>query len=124
MIKSHSTLEPLGLDGGGGVPALGLDLDRRNQDGSEEHSAKSKSDVDLAETADDLREPSASADDTHNAVAGRDGTDLEAQTAGPGGKRKKLELQDQTNLLPPKQVFIVFCGLGLALFCSSLNQTM
>lgn len=50
--------------------------------------------------------------------------DVEAQTVVEQGKRKKLELQDQTNLLPHRQVLIVFAGLSMALFCSSLNQTM
>jgi hypothetical protein len=41
-------------------------------------------------------------------------------------KRKDAEaqLQDQTNLLPVKQVIFVFIGLTCALFCSLLDQTM
>lgn len=55
--------------------------------------------------------------------------DLEAQdgqAGGPGkrGKKKEVELQDQTNLLPVKQIIIVFAGLSAALFCSLLDQTM
>ncbi len=38
--------------------------------------------------------------------------------------KKKIELQDQTNLLPTKQVIFVFMGLTCALFCSLLDQTM
>ncbi|KZT60557.1 MFS general substrate transporter [Calocera cornea HHB12733] len=33
-------------------------------------------------------------------------------------------LQDQSNFLPTKQVIIVFLGLGIALMCSFLEQTM
>lgn len=36
----------------------------------------------------------------------------------------KGDLQDQTNLLPMKQLFIVFAGLSSAMFCAMLNQTM
>ena len=48
-----------------------------------------------------------------------------AQGAGTGtdGKRGN-ELQDQTNLLPIKQVIFVFLGLTCALLCSLLDQTM
>lgn len=50
--------------------------------------------------------------------------DVEAQEEGQPGRRKKLVLQDQTNLLPARQVIIVFAGLSMALFCSLLDQTM
>ena len=40
------------------------------------------------------------------------------------GKKDKFELQDQTNLLPFKQLVLVFVGLSAALFCSLLDQTM
>ncbi|WRT64234.1 uncharacterized protein IL334_001163 [Kwoniella shivajii] len=40
------------------------------------------------------------------------------------GKKKEVELQDQTNLLPVKQVIAVFAGLTCALFCSLLDQTI
>lgn len=58
-----------------------------------------------------------------------EGQDLEAQEgehteSGEGKKRKPVELQDQTNLLPVKQVIVVFAGLSAALFCSLLDQTM
>jgi len=39
-------------------------------------------------------------------------------------KRKELELQDQTNMLPAKQVILVCIGLSCSLFCSTLDQTM
>lgn len=38
--------------------------------------------------------------------------------------KKKFELTDQTNLLPVKQVMLIFAGLNCALFCSLLDQTM
>jgi hypothetical protein len=62
--------------------------------------------------------------------AAAEGEDLEAQDgeqsgSGKGKKqRKTVELQDQTNLLPVKQVIVVFAGLSAALFCSLLDQTM
>ena len=39
-------------------------------------------------------------------------------------KRKKVELQDQTNILPTRQIIMVMFGLSCALFCSLLDQTM
>jgi len=39
-------------------------------------------------------------------------------------KPKAPELQDQTNLLPVRQVILVFLGLTCALFCSLIDQTM
>lgn len=33
---------------------------------------------------------------------------------------EKVKLQDQTNLLPLKQLLIVFAGLSCALFCTSI----
>jgi hypothetical protein len=39
-------------------------------------------------------------------------------------KAKAPVLQDQTNLLPVKQVILVFVGLTCALFCSLIDQTM
>jgi hypothetical protein len=63
-----------------------------------------------------------SGDDSH------EDHDLEAQDAeNPSGKkkgRKEVELQDQTNLLPVRQVIVVFMGLSAALFVSLLDQTM
>jgi hypothetical protein len=67
---------------------------------------------------------------THDREIGGDSSssDVEAQTKSQGGegqkKKKQLELQDQTNLLPVKQVITVFVGLSMALFCSLLDQTM
>lgn len=43
---------------------------------------------------------------------------------GDDKKKKKFELTDQTNLLPVKQVMLIFAGLNCALFCSLLDQTM
>ncbi|KLT41071.1 putative tetracycline efflux protein [Cutaneotrichosporon oleaginosum] len=41
-----------------------------------------------------------------------------------GEKTNKYELQDQTNLLPVRQVVVIFMGLNCALFCSLLEQTI
>ncbi|KAK8865997.1 hypothetical protein IAR55_001148 [Kwoniella newhampshirensis] len=61
---------------------------------------------------------------------GGKGEDEEAKIEGKGSssrwgkKKKEIELQDQTNLLPAKQVALVFIGLTCALFCSLLDQTI
>ncbi|PSR76213.1 major facilitator superfamily domain-containing protein [Coniella lustricola] len=39
-------------------------------------------------------------------------------------QKKKPQLQDQTNLLPTKELIIVMFGLSCALFCSLLDQTI
>ncbi|KAL7418197.1 major facilitator superfamily domain-containing protein [Mrakia frigida] len=39
-------------------------------------------------------------------------------------KRKEIVLQDQTNLLPVKQVIIIYSGLSLSLFCCLIDQTI
>lgn len=49
--------------------------------------------------------------------------ELPCEPSKEGGK-DKFELQDQTNLLPFKQLVLVFIGLSAALFCSLLDQTM
>lgn len=38
--------------------------------------------------------------------------------------KSKYEIEDQTNLLPVRQVIMIFMGLNCALFCSLLDQTM
>ncbi|RSH92821.1 hypothetical protein EHS25_008267 [Saitozyma podzolica] len=52
----------------------------------------------------------------------------EAVGMGEGSKvkkeKKEVVLQDQTNLLPTRQVIMVFVGLTAALFCSLLDQTI
>ncbi|WWD17805.1 hypothetical protein CI109_102247 [Kwoniella shandongensis] len=64
-----------------------------------------------------------------SAEMGGKGNDEEAKIDGKSkssrwGKKKEVELQDQTNLLPVRQVVLVFCGLTCALFCSLLDQTI
>lgn len=45
---------------------------------------------------------------------------VEAQTPPSAPSvNEKTKLQDQTNLLPIKQVLVVFTGLSCALFCES-----
>jgi hypothetical protein len=59
-------------------------------------------------------------------------TELEQRSAdsGSGGTDPRgpqsgaTTLQDQTNLLPAKQIIVVFLGLSCALFVSLLDQTM
>jgi hypothetical protein len=63
-------------------------------------------------------------DEHTSSIDAGEGKDIEGQVEGKEGKRKKLELQDQTNLLPVRQVLGVFVGLSVALFCSLLDQTM
>ncbi|ORY25555.1 major facilitator superfamily domain-containing protein [Naematelia encephala] len=46
------------------------------------------------------------------------------ETARQRGRREEIQLQDQTNLLPLRQVIVVFVGLSCALFCSLLDQTI
>lgn len=43
------------------------------------------------------------------------------QLASDNAVNEKIKLQDQTNLLPVKQLLIVFVGLSCALFCKNLN---
>jgi len=48
-----------------------------------------------------------------------------ADSSDPNAPKKdKYALQDQTNLLPVRQVIVIFMGLNCALFCSLLDQTM
>jgi hypothetical protein len=46
------------------------------------------------------------------------------QDRGQAKDKDKYELEDQTNLLPVRQVIVIFMGLNCALFCSLLDQTM
>ncbi|CDZ98057.1 Tetracycline resistance protein TetB/drug resistance transporter [Phaffia rhodozyma] len=43
---------------------------------------------------------------------------------GEEDERKKGDLTDQTNLLPFRQVILVFFGLSIALFCTLVDQTI
>ena len=46
--------------------------------------------------------------------------DVKTQPPEPAtSTSEKIKLQDQTNLLPLKQLLIVFAGLSCALFCES-----
>ncbi|KAH8673390.1 major facilitator superfamily domain-containing protein [Xylariales sp. PMI_506] len=56
-----------------------------------------------------------------NRASDNEMSSLEASADGGGVKHK---LQDQTNLLPMRQLFIVFSGLSTAMLCSMLNQTI
>lgn len=60
-----------------------------------------------------------------SAITAGDGDEKGTDELDKDGKKKKVvELQDQTNMLPVKQVIFVFLGLTCALFCSLLDQTM
>jgi len=52
------------------------------------------------------------------------GVQPNSQTEKVEKVKKEVELQDQTNLLPIRQVIFVFIGLTCALFCSLLDQTI
>ena len=52
------------------------------------------------------------------------GAPLDHEQEKQSKKRKEVVLQDQTNLLPVKQIILVMVGLSCALFCSLLDQTM
>lgn len=59
---------------------------------------------------------------THSDSENDNDNDLEAQQLSSDSGRSKdetHELQDQTNLLPFKQLLVVFGGLSCALFCMS-----
>ncbi|WVQ97393.1 hypothetical protein IAU59_004505 [Kwoniella sp. CBS 9459] len=65
--------------------------------------------------------------DNDGSEARREPSDEEKEIEGKrsgASKKKEVELQDQTNLLPAKQVILVFVGLTAALFCSLLDQTI
>jgi hypothetical protein len=71
--------------------------------------------------------------DEHEAGGFGSGNDEEADIGVTSSKdkeeetaniKKEVELQDQTNLLPIRQVIFVFIGLTCALFCSLLDQTI
>ncbi len=47
-----------------------------------------------------------------------------ANDMSEASKSKEPEIMDQTNLLPIRQVIVVFAGLSAALFCCLLDQTM
>lgn len=61
--------------------------------------------------------------DVESNGAGAEGGGKGGKT-GKTGKKVAPTLQDQTNLLPVKQVILVFIGLTCALFCSLIDQTM
>ncbi|CAK7204313.1 hypothetical protein SEUCBS139899_007068 [Sporothrix eucalyptigena] len=50
--------------------------------------------------------------------------DVEAVGEGDGQPPAVVEVQGQTNLLPMKQLLVVFAGLSTAMLCSNLNQTI
>lgn len=87
---------------------------RKSDDGDEKDCSATSDVVGYARNAD--------AQGSDRTEVSGDGEGKAAGDAPPGDG--KFALQDQTNLLPMKQVIIVFVGLSCALFCSLLDQTM
>ena len=57
---------------------------------------------------------------------GRDQSGARQGQGGAGVPRDgkgEFVLQDQTNLLPVKQILIIFSGLSMAMICAMLDQT-
>jgi hypothetical protein len=68
------------------------------------------------------RETETAVGDEENEIKrGEDSADSAAESTTD---KAEFQLQDQTNLLPFKQLVMVFVGLSAALFCSLLDQTM
>jgi hypothetical protein len=66
-------------------------------------------------------------DDGDRAAGAEGSTDEQHQPRkddGGDAGAKDAGIMDQTNLLPVRQIIVVFAGLSAALFCSLLDQTM
>lgn len=64
-------------------------------------------------------------DEEHHGTPARNSLSIEAeeQVVGePPSVVAQVKLQDQTNLLPFKQLIVVFVGLSCALFCKSWSS--
>jgi hypothetical protein len=101
----------------------GIDHDhdgRNEEDRMEAHEEKHESRNSRDSSAADLE---LGAEDAERRIGAEEVPETEGE-AGVETKKKTPELQDQTNLLPVKQVILVFVGLTCALFCSLIDQTM
>jgi hypothetical protein len=101
----------------------GIDHDhdgRGEEDRMEAHEEKHESRNSRDSSAADLE---IGAEDAERRIGAEEVPETEGET-GVEAKKKAPELQDQTNLLPVKQVILVFVGLTCALFCSLIDQTM
>lgn len=96
----------------------GIDDDHDGNDKLEPHDEAHEADTSRAVSLADDR-PDEERDTESHGPAHADG-----DGDGKGGKKVAPTLQDQTNLLPVKQVILVFIGLTCALFCSLIDQTM
>ncbi|WVR05959.1 hypothetical protein IAU60_002986 [Kwoniella sp. DSM 27419] len=76
-----------------------------------------------SESSDERKRRESRADDEGDEEAQLEGDQAGEKPRNRFGK-KEVELQDQTNLLPVRQVITVFAGLTCALFCSLLDQTI
>lgn len=101
---------------------LHVDLEAKEHEATSDKNSltldqkKSRNDAHDAPDAPDSTIPSTVMDDT---------LDEEQGGAGPNNDGQKgPQLQDQTNLLPFKQIIIVFAGISCALFVGLLDQTM
>lgn len=101
------------------------DMDATSLHTHHEGDEDGHSDGDVIETGRTAHVPSTSdRADADEAEIAQPRDEEAAVGGGAEKKKKKYELQDQTNLLPVKQVIVIFCGLNCALFCSLLEQTM
>ncbi|KAL7424758.1 hypothetical protein Q5752_000442 [Cryptotrichosporon argae] len=85
------------------------------------HDEDHSHDEDEAETPGEPSRDLPGVADEEKAVGG--GGEGEREGAG-ANSNKEVQLQDQTNLLPTRQVILVFVGLTCALFCSLIDQTI
>lgn len=103
-----------------------VDRGRKEQEPHHEHEDENMSETShhTVEENDEASPEKSNVPHIENGGNKGESQDVEAQAEGKEGKRQKLILQDQTNLLPVRQVLVVFVGLSMALFCSLLDQTM
>ena len=97
----------------------GIDDEHDGNDKLETHEESHETEHSRTNSLDDDRPDEER--DTESNGAGADASDGKG---GKNGKKVAPTLQDQTNLLPVKQVILVFIGLTCALFCSLIDQTM
>lgn len=69
----------------------------------------------------DLHRDSSADGHEHDAPHGSERS--QARRGKKGKEDEEFVLQDQTNLLPAKQILIIFSGLSMAMICAMLDQT-
>ncbi|ORX36039.1 major facilitator superfamily domain-containing protein [Kockovaella imperatae] len=87
---------------------------------------KDQDGADQLHTHDEHEDEHGSSSSSHRAGPESDSTHEEEKIGTPSDlkMKKKIELQDQTNILPAKQIILVMGGLSCGLFCSLLDQTI